>query len=161
MKPTVYVETSVIGYLTSWPQENVTVAGHQYTTRLWWSTAREHFDLFVSQLVIRECSDGDADAVQERLRSIDGIPVLLIKPAAEALAAALIRAHAVPETRPNDALHIAVAASHQVQYLVSWNFRHIVNASIRPAIERACCDGGYDPPMICTPEELLEPEDDG
>jgi DNA-binding transcriptional LysR family regulator len=160
MKPTVYIETSVVGYLTSWPQETVTFAGHQYTTRVWWSTAAQRFELFVSQLVVRECSDGDADAVRERLRSIRGISLIPITPAAEVLAGALIRGHAVPEDYPNDALHIALAACHRVQYLVSWNFRHIVNASIRPAIERACRDAGYDPPIICTPEELLELNND-
>ncbi len=161
MNPTVYIETSVVGYLTSWPQENVTVAGHQNTTRKWWSTAPERFELFVSQLVARECSDGDSNAMQQRLNSLDGIPVLPITPEAEDLADALILGHAVPENQPNDALHIALAAAHGVQYLVSWNFRHIVNAAVRPAIERVCRDAGYDPPIICTPEELLEADDDG
>lgn len=160
MKPTVYVETSVIGYLTSWPQQNVTVAGHQNTTRAWWATAAERFDLFVSQLVVRECSDGDTDAVTERLRRLDGISVLPIGPAAESLANALILERTVPENQPNDALHIALATTHGVQYLVSWNFRHIVNASLRPMIERVCRDAGHDPPLICTPEELLEDDDD-
>ena len=138
----------------------MTVAGHQNTTRKWWSSALQNFDLFVSQLVVRECSDGDEEAVQDRLYRIQSLPVLPITTAAEALAEALIRGRAVPENQPNDALHIALAASHGVQYLVSWNFRHIVNASLRPAIERICRDAGYDPPILCTPEELLETDDD-
>jgi predicted nucleic acid-binding protein len=160
MNPSIYIETSVIGYLTSWPSENVTVAGHQTTTRLWWSTATDRFDLFVSQLVVRECSDGDAAAVRDRLASIDGLPILPITSEAETLAGALIQGNAVPGTQPNDALHIALAAAHRVQYLVSWNFRHIVNASLRSTIERVCRDAGYDPPIMCTPEELLEGHDD-
>lgn len=160
MKPSLYVETSVIGYLTSWPRQDVTVAGHQNTTKLWWSTAVERFDLFVSQVVVRECSDGDSDAVRARLASIDDRSVLPITLETEALAAALVQGNAVPESQPNDALHIALAAVHRVQYLVSWNFRHIVNASLRPAIERVCREAGYHPPIICTPEELLEENDD-
>ena len=156
MKPTVYIETSVIGYLTSWLQADVTVAGHQNVTKQWWSSAPERFDVFVSQLVVRECSDGDVDAVKDRFASIEGLPVLPVTPEAEALADALIRAHAVAVSHPNDALHIALAAAHGVQYLVSWNFRHIVNASLRPAIDRICHDAGYVPPIICTPEELME-----
>jgi len=97
--------------------------------------------------------------VKDRLASIDGIPLLPITPEVEALAEALIQGHAVPASHPNDALHIALAAGHSVQYLVSWNFRHIVNASLRPAIERVCRGAGYDPPVICTPEELLEVSD--
>ena len=160
MNPSVYIETSVIGYLTSWPRQDPTVAGHQNTTKLWWSTAAGRFDLFVSQLVVRECSDGDSDAVKDRLVSIDGISVLPITSDAESLASALIQGRAVPESQPNDALHIALAATHGVQYLVSWNFRHIVNASLRPVIERICRDAEYDSPVLCTPEELLEATDD-
>ena len=156
MKPSVYIETSVIGYLTSRPRQDVTVAGHQKTTKLWWSTAARRFELFVSQLVIRECSDGDPEAVKERLNGIDGIPILPLTSDAESLAAALVQGHAVPESQPNDALHIALAATHRVQYLVSWNFRHIVNASLRPVIEGICRVAEYDPPILCTPEELLE-----
>jgi predicted nucleic acid-binding protein len=156
MNPSVYVETSVIGYLTSWPHPDVTVAGHQGTTKQWWSTAAERFDLFVSQVVVRECSGGDADDARDRLSCIAGLPVLPITPEAEALAQELIKGGIVPESQPNDALHIALSAVHGVQYLVSWNFRHIVNASLRPAVERVCRDCGYDPPVLCTPEELLE-----
>lgn len=160
MNPSVYIETSVIGYLTSWPRKDPTVAGHQNTTRLWWSTAGKRFEMFVSQLVVRECSDGDPDAVKDRIASIDGIPVLPITPDAESLANALIQGRAVPESEPNDALHIALAATHGVQYLVSWNFRHIVNASLRPAIEHICRNAKYRPPILCTPEELLETVND-
>lgn len=117
MKPGVYIETSVIGYLTSWPHQKPTVAGHQNTTKLWWSTAVQRFDLYVSQLVVRECSDGDSDAARVRLESIEGIPVLSITTDAESLVEALILGHAVPENQPNDALHIALAATHGVHTL--------------------------------------------
>lgn len=160
MATSVYIETSIIGYLTSWPRDDVTVAGHQNTTKQWWATAPDRFDLFVSQLVVRECSDGDPSAVKDRLDIIDGLPVLPITREAELLASALIQGRAVPVSQPNDALHIALVAVHRVQYLVSWNFRHIVNASLRPTIERVCRDGGYHPPILCTPEELLEGNDD-
>nr|VFK48974.1 MAG: hypothetical protein BECKTC1821E_GA0114239_11502 [Candidatus Kentron sp. TC] len=160
INPSVYIETSVIGYLTSWPRENPTVAGHQNTTKLWWSTARDRFELFVSQLVIRECSDGDPEAVKDRLGSIKGIPVLPITPDAESLANALIQGRAVPKSELNDALHMVLAATHGAQYLVSWNFRHIVNASLRPVIGRICRGAWYNPPIFCTPEKLLEVTDD-
>ncbi len=63
--------------------------------------------------------------------------------------------NAVPPTEPRDALHIAVAAVHGIQYLVTWNFRHIANASLRGRIESVCRDAGFEPPIICTPEELV------
>lgn len=76
---------------------------------------------------------------------------------AEQLAGVLIARHAVPESHPEDALHIALAAAHGIEYLVTWNCRHIANAAVRLTIERLCRDAGYEPPVICTPEELLEP----
>jgi hypothetical protein len=98
--------------------------------------------------------------VEDRLAIIGNLSILPITRDAETLAAALMRRHAVPNNHPNDALHIALAAAHAVQYLVSWNFRHIVNASIRSSIERVCREAGHDPPIICTPEELMEFNDD-
>lgn len=159
MNPTVYIETTVIGYLTSWLRDDVTVAGHQNTTREWWKTAADRFDLVASELVVQECSTGDEAAAQERLDALAEITLLSTTAEAEELADALIAGHAVPESHPEDALHIALAAAHGIQYLVTWNFRHIANAAVRLTIERICRDAGYEPPVICTPEELLEPND--
>jgi predicted nucleic acid-binding protein len=156
MKPTVYVETTVIGYLTSWPRQDVTVAGHQQTTRLWWRTAFDRFKLVASRLVVQECSAGDKEAAKDRLESIAKLSILPTTAEAEQLAEDLVRGHAVPKTEPEDALHIALAAAHGIQYLVTWNCCHIANASIRVTIERICREAGYEPPVICTPEELLE-----
>jgi predicted nucleic acid-binding protein len=157
IKETVYVETTVIGYLTSRPRQDVMVTGHQEATREWWRTASDRFDLFVSQLVVQECSAGDEQAAQERLDAIEGFTLLPTTVDAEHLAAALIGGNAVPETHPEDALHVALAAVHGIEYLVTWNFRHIANASVRAAIERICRDAGHEPPIICTLEELMEP----
>jgi predicted nucleic acid-binding protein len=156
MKPTVYVETTVIGYLTSWQRDDVTVAGHQHTTREWWKTAADRFDLFASQLVVQECAAGDKQAAKERLGSLSDIALLPTTPEAEQLADALLVGHGVPESHPEDALHIALAAAHGIEYLLTWNCRHIANAAVRLTIERVCRDVGYEPPVICTPEELLE-----
>jgi predicted nucleic acid-binding protein len=157
MPETVYIETTVIGYLTSRPRKDVTVAGHQETTREWWMTAADRFKLHVSQLVVQECSAGDAQAAEERLNTIADLALLPITEDAERLAQALVEGHAIPRSHPEDALHVAVAAVHGIEYLVTWNFRHIANATVRSAIERICREAGYEPPVICTPEELMEP----
>ena len=156
MKPTVYIETTVIGYLKSWPRQDVTVTAHQDTTRKWWKTAADRFDLVVSQLVVDECAKGDSQAAKERLEALDGLNLLPTTADAEALAGALVAGRAVPKSQSEDALHIALAASHGIEYLVSWNFKHIVNATLRSAIERISREAGYEPPIICTPEGLLE-----
>jgi len=159
MKPTVYIETTVIGYLTSRPREDPIVAGHQDTTREWWQTAADRFELVASELVVQECAAGDQTAARERMEALQDVALLRTTSEADQLAAALLSGKAVPESHPEDALHIALAVVNGIEYLVSWNFRHIVNAVLRSTIERICLDAGYEPPTICTPEELLDTSD--
>lgn len=151
---TVYVETTVIGHLAGRAHPDVTIAARQATTRRWWMAAAAKFQLLISQIVLDECSAGDPAAAQERLDEIDALPSLDITQAVRDLADQLLSNHAVPPTEPRDALHIAVAAVHGVQYLVTWNFKHIANATLRGRIEDVCRDAGFEPPIICTPEEL-------
>lgn len=153
-KQTVYVETTVIGYATSRPSRDLIVAVHQQMTREWFPRAARRYELFVSQLVIRESSSGDQEAARERLALVEGIPLLAVSDAAGELAASLVDQRAVPRTAAEDALHIAVAAVHGVDFLVTWNCAHIANAAMRSEIERVCRERGYEPPVICTPEEL-------
>ena len=116
---------------------------------------RERYQLVVSQIVVDECSAGDSVAANERLRLIDGIQVLVVSPDARNLAVQLMTRHGIPETEPRDALHISIAVVTAIQYLSTWNFRHIANAETRATIEQICRDCGYTPPSICSPDELL------
>lgn len=154
MKPTVYVETTIPSYLTAWPSRDVVRAGEQQVTRDWWAR-RSEFDLRVSSLVLLECGAGDSDAAALRLAALDGMPVLAQTLEAETLADALLREVPLPAKAAADALHIAVAAVNGVAYLVTWNCTHIANAALRPKIESICRQMGYEPPVICTPKELL------
>lgn len=157
-KPAVYLETSVIGYATPRPSRDLVVAARQQLTRDWFAHRARVYDLFVSQLVVGEASGGDEEAAQERTAFLQAIPRLGITDAAGALAAKLVESGAVPKKAVEDALHIAVAAVHGVEYLVTWNCKHIANATMRQAIENACREAGYEPPVICTPEELMNDE---
>jgi hypothetical protein len=159
MKPTVYVETTVPSYLTAWASRDVVRAGEQQVTRDWWAR-RSAYDLRVSSLVLLECRAGDAEAAAMRLAALDGIPVLAQTTEAEVLAETLLREVPLPARAAADALHVAVAAVNGVFYLVTWNCTHIANASLRPRIEEACRRSGYEPPVICTPRELLGGEDE-
>ncbi len=160
-KPSVYLETSVIGYATSRPSRDLVVAAHQQITRDWLAAGGSAYELYVSQLVIREASTGDSEAARERLAWLEGIPLLAVNDAAGELARLLVSAGAVPKTAAEDALHIAVATVHGVDFLVTWNCAHIANAAMRGAIERICREGGYEPPIICTPEELTDADQEG
>jgi predicted nucleic acid-binding protein len=158
MKPRVYVETTIPSYLTAWPSNNLLRAAHQQVTREWWDR-RDAFDLYISQLVVIECQAGDPKAATERLAALTGLPILDQPPEVAALAEGLIRDVPLPPRAEADAVHIATAAVHGIQYLLTWNCTHIANATLRPRIEQACRAAGYEPPLICTPQEL--PPEDG
>lgn len=156
MKPKVYVETTVISYLTARPSRDVVVAGHQQTTQDWWRTGRDRFELVASQLVLGEAATGDPEAAHKRLELLAELSLLEITPEASALAFQLVQAAAIPAKAAQDALHLSVAVTNGVNYLVTWNCRHLANAVLRAKIEDACRAAGYEPVVICTPEELLE-----
>jgi hypothetical protein len=124
---TVYLETTVVGTIASRDHPDPIMLARQLSTRQWWSDAPSRFDLRISDLVIAECSAGDTTAASERLEIIGGIEVLSPHADAETLAEALMVGKAVPESEPRDAAHIALAAVHGVNYLVTWNFKHILN----------------------------------
>ena len=153
MKLRVYVETTVPSYLTAWPSRDLVRAAHQQVTREWWE-GRDGFELFSSRLVVQECQAGDIRAAADRLAALVGIPLLEQTPETAALAEKLLRGVPLPERAASDAVHIAVAAVHGVDFLLTWNCTHIANATLRPQIEAVCRAAGYEPPLICTPEEL-------
>lgn len=156
MKPSVYVETSVISYLTGRPSRDVIVAGRQALTTEWWDTCRTRFDLYVSPLVVTEAEDGDPAAVERRLAAIHGVPALAVGDEAEALARRMVEDGPMPKEYPEDALHIAVCVVNGIDYLVTWNCTHLANAAMRRQVERFLEREGYACPVICTPEELME-----
>ena len=112
------------------------------------------YRLHVSQLVLDECAGGDPTAAKERLDAVASLALLDVTDAVDDLADRLTADGAIPPSEPRDAFHIAIAAVNGVQYLVTWNFKHIANATMRARIESACRDAGFEPPIICTPEEL-------
>ena len=156
MNPRVYLETSVVSYLVGRLSRDVVVLGNQELTREWWSSRRGEYSLFISEVVIGEASIGDAELASQRLALANNLPVLAVTEEAERLAPLLLKAAGLAPNAETDALHMAVAAVHGMDYLLSWNCKHIANATIRRAIERQCRLSGYEPPVICTPQELLE-----
>jgi len=156
VKAKVYIETTVISYLTVRPNRDVVIAGHQKITRDWWQTCRKRFDVVASQLVVREASAGDSRATQERLENLATLALLEVTEEAVSLAQELLSTGAVPEKAAEDALHLAIAVTNGVEYLLTWNCKHLANATMRTKIEDVCRSVGYEPVIICTPEELLE-----
>lgn len=159
MKARVYLETTIPSYLTAWPSRDLVRAAHQQITREWWEQRRNAFELFISQVVVRECQAGDAAAATDRMEALRDLPLLEQTKEATALAQSLVEEVPLPDRAAVDALHIAVATVHGMDYLLTWNCTHIANAALRGQIESVCRASGYEPPTICTPEELKSEED--
>ncbi len=156
MKPKIYIETTIISYLTGKPSRDIIIAAHQQVTEEWWRTRRHLFDLYASQLVLREAGVGDEAQAKERLNVLNETELLEITESALSLAKVLIGKGAIPQKAAEDALHISIAVVNGIDYFISWNCKHIANAKMRSKIEQVCLSCGYEPIIICTPEELLE-----
>lgn len=156
MRPKVYIETSVISYLTARPSNDIRAAANQNATIEWWDIQRPRFDLLISEIVTAEASLGHPEAAQRRLTVIAEIPELEATEEVRTLGQALISRGAIPQNAEIDAYHVAIAAVNGVEYLLTWNCTHIANALMRPKIEAICRSCGYEPPIICTPQELTE-----
>jgi hypothetical protein len=157
MKPKIYIETTVPSYLAARPSRDLIRAAHQQLTREWWENRRSDFELFVSQVVVQEASGGDPTAAAERLALLNDLPVLDVGTEVELFGQQLLRQLPLPLKAAVDALHISIAAVNGMDYLLTWNCKHIANATLRKRIVTLCESSGYTAPLICTPEELLEP----
>ena len=156
MKPKIYVESSVISYLAGKPSRDIFVLAHQQLTQSWWSERKNNYDLFISPLVLIEIMRGDISAASDRKIAATGLPILDPKAEIESLAALLLKKGSLPPKAGDDALHIAWAACHDMDYLLTWNCTHIANATTRKTIEATIREAGFMIPTICTPEELFE-----
>jgi len=152
---TVYIETSVISYLSGRTSPRLVTAAHQQITKDWWDFHRRRFELFISPLVLDEASGGDPDAAAKRLRVIEGLPSLNITSEAMELVDTLIDERALPAQARDDAAHIAISTVHNIDYLLTWNCRHLDNAETKPVIRSICAVKGFICPEICTPVELM------
>jgi predicted nucleic acid-binding protein len=153
--PKVYIETSVVSYLTSQPSRDIVLAAHQQITHSWWST-RARFDLYVSEAVLAEAGGGDRTASARRLSVLATLPVLSITNEVAWLANHFIEVGVLPQKAFVDAVHVAAAATHGMDFLLTWNCKHIANAVIRGRLEALCRTRNLQPPMICTPEQLQQ-----
>lgn len=154
VKKSVYLETSLISYLTNRLSRDIVTAGHQVITRDWWEMRRGYFELFASEVVKEEVAQGIPEAAAARLAALEGIRLLDVTDIVINFAESLISSRIVPAKAATDALHIGLACVNEMDYLLTWNCSHIANAQCFRAIRAHCEDRGYGAPIICTPEEL-------
>lgn len=156
---TAYIETTVPSYYVARPSNVLVQAARQTMTRSWWDQGCSGFKLYTSLPTIDEAAQGESVMAQARLRLLDNIALLEVNDAADALARHLIQAGVIPSSAAPDATHIAVASVHALDFLVTWNFRHIANPFIRDRLQTQVADFGAHLPVICTPEELLRDDE--
>jgi hypothetical protein len=150
----IYIESSIIGYLTARPSRDVIAAARQAITVDWWEKHRHRYDVYVSALVEQEIAGGDEEAANQRMLAVANIASVAVTAEAQVLAETLLRAKAIPANSVEDALHIAIAATQGADFLLTWNFKHINNAETKLLIAKAVESAGYVCPILCSPEEL-------
>jgi predicted nucleic acid-binding protein len=155
-KASIYLETTIPSYLAAFPSRDIVVAAHQQITHDWWAHERHRFELFISEAVLAECQLGDPEAAQRRLSYLSGLPVLSMDDSVHELAKVYLEALSIPARSGLDALHLACAVSHETDYLLTWNCKHLAHGEIRRALQRINLQKGLFIPAIVTPEELLE-----
>jgi predicted nucleic acid-binding protein len=158
MKKHVYIETTVVSYLTAKPSRDIMIAGHQEATRELWAKLSSRYETYVSALIFEEVGRGNPDQAQMRLSAIAQFPMLDIDDEARSLAEKIIAKKGIPTEYPEDALHIAVAAVNGIEVIITWNFAHLNNPFTRKKVRKIVETEGYNCPEICSPEELLEVE---
>ncbi|MBL69138.1 MAG: DNA-binding protein [Verrucomicrobiales bacterium] len=154
-RATVYLETTIPSYLAARPSSNSIIAGRQELTRQWWQHRRGDFNFCISEFVLTEVAMGDPEAAARRSKILEGIDLLEIDEEVLRLAQTLLSAGIVPTSAAADAAHIAVAARHGMDFLVTWNCAHIANAEILGRMNFAVSKAGHCLPIICTPDELF------
>lgn len=155
MLPKVYIETTIVSYLTGRPSREPVALGHQQVTHDWWDKARFDFELYTSEVVLAEAERGDPEAARARLAVLAPLRRLSATPESEAMVPILLRETRLPADALLDMSHVSIATVHGMHYLLTWNCRHIANARIVRIVERICRNLGFEPPVLCTPDELL------
>lgn len=151
----VYIETSFISFLAGRPSRNMLATAWQQVSFDWWEQRRSLFELYTSELVIDEAKRGDQQAAERRLSYLEQLPILNVTESAISLAQRFLDEGAMPAKAFGDALHVALAVVHRMDYLLTWNCRHIDNAQMKPLARRLCVNQGLSFPEICTPQELM------
>ena len=156
--PTVYVETTIPSYLTAAPSRDLIVAGRQQITREWWATARDRFELFVSEAVLQEIRAGDPDMAARRMQIVDGLPVLDVTSQVDSLVEVYQERLGLPDRARPDIAHIAVSVVYELDYLLTWNCTHIANGHVIRRLMEVNHMLGRFTPLLLTPDQLLQPQ---
>ncbi|MEP6664518.1 MAG: type II toxin-antitoxin system VapC family toxin [Verrucomicrobiota bacterium] len=152
----IYIESTIPSYVVARPARDLLQAARQQITRDWWDLQREKHELFTSQVVLDEIAFGENAMAQLRLELLQGVPLLQVTDDVKEFARKILSSGLLPKTADRDAAHIALASAYKMDILLSWNCRHIANAAIQARLRKLADADGLTLPVICTPEELME-----
>lgn len=158
--PTAYMETTIPSYYVARTSDSLLQAAKQAATHRWWDEGCSGFELFTSLETLDEAAKGDPTMATERLKLLSTIPLLPLPDEGLDLARHLVESRIVPAKADSDAIHIAIASIHQIDFFVTWNFKHIANPLIRDRLRNAVAKAGFELPVMCSPEELLANDDE-
>lgn len=158
MPESVFIETTIPSYHVARRARDIVHAARQELTIEWWASRRSAYELYTSQPVLDEAARGEETMAVARIELLREIPLLTINEAVTSVAEKLIERGIIPERVADDALHISCAAVHGMDYILTWNCRHIANPHNQRRIRETLSAQGYEVPVICTPEEFLENE---
>jgi len=154
---TVDIETSVVSYLVARPPANTLAHQWHVWTKDWWRLRRPGFECVISAEVSREAAAGDPKASRQRLEVLSTLTELRRTPAVDKLTEVFLSAGPLPAQAKADALHLAVATIWQVDYLLTWNLKHLANAAILSRLQPVAERHGHRMPRVCTPLQLMGP----
>ncbi|MBN1943826.1 MAG: type II toxin-antitoxin system VapC family toxin [Phycisphaerae bacterium] len=157
-KPTLYLETTIVSYLTARPSRDIVILGHQETTRQWWETKRSEYRIFISPFVIEESSAGDPAASRKRIQILEEMDVLPVNSSLEKLSQELQKYLEIPDKARLDAIHLAFSILYELDYLLTWNCSHLANANALRKLARMAKERNYWLPIVCTPDEMISDE---
>ena len=156
MKPTVYIETTIPSYYCD---ERPALAAEIARTREWWDQERQEYECYISAIVLDELNEGNFPTQPDCLALVKDLPLLAVSQEVADIAVVYQARRLMPKTPVRDALHLALASFYRMDYLLTWNCRHLANARKTVHLEKLNTQMGLSVPRLVTPDLLRRLEE--
>ena len=152
-KPRVYLDSS---FISAYGFSGANAEGilRRMRTRDWWNEERQYFELWGSAFVELELRTGTYRRQEECVRMSRSFRTCSMNGAVKQFWRDLLDAKLIPPNKPVDAWHLALAACHEIDYLLTWNYAHLANSTAQGRLNQMCVDRGLRPPQLLSPESI-------